>query len=265
MSETNRREFLASSAALGGAFALSTLPGVAGAQTTKPATRAAMGHMGHMGQMGAGLKDLVPGATDGEGNYVLPPLGYPYNALEAAIDEQTMRLHHDKHHQGYVNGLIAAEKKLAESRQSGDFDLIQHWSRKAAFNGGGHFLHTIFWDCMGGEEMGAPPTGEIKKQIDEDFGGVEPMWAHFKAASKGVEGSGWGILAWSFPAEKLIILQGMNQQLLTQWAIVPLLVLDVWEHSYYLRYQNNRGAYVEAFPKVVNWTKIAKRYEIVRG
>ncbi len=238
------------------------LNSMASAQTTRPSTKPMDGMHG---MMHGPMKDLVPGAVDDQGNYVLPPLPYPYDAVSAAIDEQTMRLHHDKHHQGYVNGLINAEKKLAEARQSGDYSLVEYWSREAAFNGAGHFLHAIFWDSMGPEGMGGRPSGDFAKAIERDFGSFDAMVAHFTAASKSVEGSGWGIMAYSLPADKLIILQALNHQMLSQWAVIPLLVIDVWEHAYYLRYQNNRGAYVDNFPKVINWKRVGQRFDIARG
>jgi len=254
--ELNRRDFLVAGAVAGGAAALSALsPGSASAHTTDSAHS---------------LMNLVPGAIDGSGAYVLPPLRYGYDAVKEVIDEETMRLHHDKHHAGYVAGLIAAEKALAEARAAGNFDLVDHWSRQSAFHGGGHFLHCLFWDSIGppddGEgSMGGKPTGDLAKAIDRDFGGFDAMWSHLAAASKRVEGSGWGLLAFSFAAQKLVILGAQNQQLNTQWGIVPILGIDVWEHAYYLKYKNNRGAYVDAFPAIINWVHVAEKYALARG
>jgi Fe-Mn family superoxide dismutase len=107
------------------------------------------------------------------------------------------------------------------------------------------------------------PSDLLKTGIERDFGGMEPMLAQFKAAAKAVEGAGWGLLAYSIAAGKLVILQAQNQQLLTQWACLPLLALDVWEHAYYLKYQNNRAAYVDAFPKIINWKGISERYKML--
>lgn len=252
MSEMNRRDLLAAGGVLGGAMALGALnPGRAQGQPM-------------VGDEHAMMK-LIPGAVDDEGNWTLPPLGYGYDAVEAAIDAETMRLHHERHHAGYVRGLITAEEKLAEARASGDFALVQHWSDQLAFNGGGHALHCIFWDCMGGEEMGGRPEGALAEAIERDFGSYDGMWGHFAAAAKGVQGSGWGLMVYNFAAGKLQIFQGQNQQLNTMWSMVPLLALDVWEHAYYLRYQNRRGAYVDAFPQVINWRKVGARYAVTAG
>ncbi len=251
MQELNRRDFMAAGAA-------ATL--VAGSLLSPSVASAAAAE-----SVAKNWKALVPGAVDAAGAYVLPPLAYAPGAVSEVIDEQTMLLHHDKHHAGYVKGLIAAEAALAEARKSGNFDLVEHWSRQVAFHGGGHMLHCIFWDCIGPENMGGKADGDLAKAIDASFGSFDAMWAHFANASKKVEGSGWGILAYSLAADRLVILQGQNQQLNTQWGVVPLLVLDVWEHAYYLKYQNNRGAYVDAFPKIINWKRIGDRYAILKG
>jgi len=199
--------------------------------------------------------------------HVLPPLPYAYEALEPHIDEQTMRLHHDKHHQSYVDGLNKAEDMLAQARSSGDFALVKHWEREAAFHGSGHFLHSIFWPNMAppGNGGGGEPTGELASQISRDFGSFAAFKAQFGAAAKAVEGSGWAILAWQPAGAQLVVLTSEKHQNLTQWGVVPLLVLDVWEHAYYLRYQNNRGAYVDAWWNVVNWADVAERLKAARS
>jgi len=191
--------------------------------------------------------------------HVLPPLPYDYNALEPHIDEQTMKLHHDIHYQGYVTGLNTAESKLDEARKNGDFAAVKHWSRELAFHGSGHFLHSIFWENMS-PKGGGKPAGELAAAIDKSFGSFESFAAQFKAAANAVEGSGWGILAYQPQTDNLVILQAEKHQNLTQWGVVPLLVLDVWEHAYYLKYQNKRPAYTEAFFHVINWNDAAKRY-----
>ena len=199
--------------------------------------------------------------------YELPPLPYAYDALEPYIDEQTMRLHHDKHHQSYVSGLNAALEKLEAARNSGDFSAIKALSRDVAFHGSGHFLHTVFWPNMApaGQGGGGEPDGELAAQIVKDFGSFENFKAQFGAASKAVEGSGWGLLVWEPNGGQLEVLTAEKHQNLTQWGVVPLLVLDVWEHAYYLKYQNNRGAYVDGFWNIVNWADVAERFKAARG
>ncbi len=192
----------------------------------------------------------------------LPPLPYPYDALEPYIDEETMHLHHDIHHKGYVAGLNRAEEKLAEARASGDLTLAKHWEREAAFHGSGHFLHSIFWTNMApaGEGGGGQPDGDLAAAIQKDFGSYDAFAAQFSAASAQVEGSGWGILAYRPVDGRLVVLQAEKHQNLTQWGVVPLLVLDVWEHAYYLKYRNKRADYVKAFFDVIHWSDVAARH-----
>ncbi|MEJ2209954.1 MAG: superoxide dismutase [Anaerolineae bacterium] len=196
----------------------------------------------------------------------LPPLPYSYDALEPYIDAQTMRLHHDIHHAGYVKGLNNAEDKLAKAREAGDFALVKHWSREAAFHGSGHLLHSIFWPNMiAASSAKAEPEGALAEAIDRDFGSFEAFKAQFQAASGAVEGSGWGILAYRPVDESLVVLTAEKHQNLTQWGVIPLLVLDVWEHAYYLKYQNRRGEYVQNFFNIINWDDVAARYDKARG
>jgi Fe-Mn family superoxide dismutase len=190
----------------------------------------------------------------------LPSLPYAYNALEPHIDEATMRLHHDKHHLAYVNGLNTAETKLAEAREKKDFSLVKHWEREAAFHGAGHFLHCIFWENMINEGQSGQPSPELASAINAKFGSHESFMAHFKAAGTAVEASGWVLLVKNKVTSQLDILTAEKHQNLGQWVVTPLLVCDVWEHAYYLKYQNNRAAYVEAFTKVINWKDVSKRF-----
>ncbi len=191
--------------------------------------------------------------------YELPPLPYPYDALEPHIDEQTMKLHHDLHHKSYVDGLNKALDQLQAAREGGDFGLVKHWEREAAFHGSGHFLHSIFWQNMG-PQKGGEPSGDLASQITKDFGSFEAFKKQFTAAAGAVEGSGWAMLVWEPTAGQLEVLTAEKHQNLTQWGVRPLLVLDVWEHAYYLKYQNKRAAYVEAWWNVVNWSDVAARF-----
>jgi len=197
--------------------------------------------------------------------YSLPELPYAYDALEPYIDAQTMQLHHDIHHQGYVNGANAALDKLEAARASGDFAAAKALSRALAFHASGHLLHSIFWPNMAPTGTGGAPSGPLADQLEVDFGGVDPFKAHFSAAAKSVEGSGWGILAWEPTAGQLLVLQAEKHQNLTAQGVTPLLVLDVWEHAYYLKYQNKRAAYVDNWWNVVNWHDVGARLEAARG
>lgn len=197
------------------------------------------------------------------GGHKLPPLPYAYNALEPYIDETTMRIHHDKHHQTYVDDLNKAELKLAEARRKNDFGLVKHWERELAFNGAGHYLHTLFWDTMtpGG---GGNPSGPLADQIAKDFGSFDAFKRQFSEAAGKVEGGGWAILVWSPRAHRLEILTAEKHQNLSQWDNVPILPLDVWEHAYYLKHQNKRADYVKDWWNVVNWPYATARFEEAR-
>lgn len=195
------------------------------------------------------------------GKHTLPELPYAYDALEPHIDEQTMRLHHDKHHLGYVNGLNKAEADLAAARESGDFSKIQDIERRVAFHGSGHVNHTLFWRNMCPAKDYKDPSGKLAEQINKDFGSFENFKAQFSAAAKAVEGSGWAFLVWSPEGNYLTTIAGENHQKQFVNNQIPLLVLDVWEHAYYLNYQNNRGAYVDAFWNIVNWENVAENFD----
>jgi Fe-Mn family superoxide dismutase len=223
---------------------------------------------GFLGSIGAGV--IAAPALGGwsaarempvtqSGEFVLPELPYPYEALEPHIDTETMRLHHDIHHAGYVKGLNNAMAKLDEARKSGDTSLLKHWSRELAFNGSGHFLHSIFWKNMS-PKGGGKPTGALAAAIERDFGGFDAFKVHFTGAAASVEGSGWGILGYHPAADRLLILQAEKHQDLTAQGVIPLLVLDVWEHAYYLKYQNMRGDYVNAFFNLISWADVAERF-----
>ena len=191
--------------------------------------------------------------------YELPKLPYAYDALAPVLEERIVRLHHDKHHAGYVNGLNAALGKLAKAREAGDMADIKALSREVAFHGSGHVLHTLYWNSMkpGGA---AEPEGTLREALDRDFGSLAKLQAQFTAAAKAVEGSGWATLAFEPMAKRLLVLQAENHEKLTIWGVTPLMVCDVWEHAYYLQYENRRADYVDAFWKIVDWAGTAQRF-----
>ncbi|MFC3882505.1 superoxide dismutase [Bacillus songklensis] len=193
------------------------------------------------------------------GRHRLPPLPYPYNALEPVISEETMRLHHDILHQRYVDGLNKAELEMQKARESGNFSLIKHWEREAAFHGSGHYLHTIFWNVMS-PRGGGKPSDQLSIAINNTFGSFEKFKKQFSEAAKNVEAVGWAILVWSPRPHRLEILTAEKHQNLTQWDVIPLLVLDVWEHAYYLQYKTERDKYVYNWWKIVNWSEVEQRF-----
>ena len=195
----------------------------------------------------------------------LPPLPYPYNALEPYYDERTLIPHHDKHHASYVKGLNAAEEKVQAMLASGDYANARGVTRELAFDGSGHILHSIFWTNMR-PDGGGEPTGMLADAINRDFGNVEAFTGLFLAASDSVQGSGWGILAYNPVFDSLIILGAEKHENLTQWGVIPILALDVWEHAYYLQYQNKRPEWTLAFvDHLVNWDDVAQRLDAAKS
>lgn len=193
------------------------------------------------------------------GKHTLPPLPYSYDALEPFIHHEIMLLHHDKHHKSYVDGLNKAEKEMQKARTTKNFELIKHWEREAAFHGAGHYLHTIFWSIMT-PKGGGKPSGMLMREINNAFGDFDHFKKHFSEAANNVEGVGWAIVVWSPRSRRLEILQAEKHQNLSQWDVVPILVLDVWEHAYYLQYQNDRKKYIENWWNIVNWREVERRF-----
>ncbi len=201
-----------------------------------------------------------------DGQYALPPLPYPYDALEPHIDATTMKLHHDVHHQGYVNGLNKTLTALKELRGPGEVDAAQleALQRNLTFNGGGHLLHTIFWGTMSPDGDGQP-QGPVAEAINRDFGSFDQFRTYFSNAATSVKGSGWGILAYEPVGDRLVVFGTNDHDLRMIAGSQPLLPLDVWEHAYYLKYQSKRGEYVQAWWNVVNWDAVNKLYQWVRS
>ena len=196
--------------------------------------------------------------------FELPPLPYDYAALEPAIDEATMKLHHDKHHQVYVtnlNGAIEKHPELASKTVEelvGDLASIPEDIRGVVRNhGGGHLNHTLFWETMG-PGGGGPPTGAIAEAIDAAFGDFESFKKTFNETTAKQFGSGWGWLV--YEGGKLKIVTTPNQDSPLSAGLYPILGNDVWEHAYYLKYQNKRPDYLAAWWSVVNWDEVNKRF-----
>jgi len=245
MEDLNRREMLRTGALAAAGLAIGSLTAKANAKEHGGASATAA---------------LLPGAFDADGRATLPALPYAADALEKAIDAQTMELHHGKHHKAYVDGFNGALDALAKAREANDFANVDVLSRRLAFHAGGHALHTLFWNSMS-PNGGGQPEGALAEAITRDFGSFDAFSAHFQAASRTVEGSGWGLLVYHLGSGRLLVQQAMNQQQLSMWAAFPLLPLDVWEHAYYLRYQNRRADYVKAFLDVIDWKAVGQRFE----
>ncbi|MDH6180931.1 Fe-Mn family superoxide dismutase [Microbacteriaceae bacterium SG_E_30_P1] len=195
--------------------------------------------------------------------YTLPELPYDYSALAPSISAEIMELHHSKHHQAYVTGANAALAGLAAARDAGDLANVNKLEKDLAFNLGGHVNHSIFWTNMS-PDGGDKPTGDLESAIDDTFGSFDKFTAHFTAAAMGVQGSGWAALMWDSIGKNLIINQFFDQQANFAAGTVPLLLLDVWEHAYYLDYKNVRADYVKAFWNIANWANVQERFSVAR-
>lgn len=192
--------------------------------------------------------------------YTLPELDYDYAALEPHISGKIMELHHSKHHQAYVTGANAALENLAAAREAGDFSKINQFEKDLAFNLGGHTNHTVFWKNLSPDGGGAP-EGEIAAAIDDAFGSFENFKKQFTAAATGIQGSGWAVLAYDTISGSLRTFQLYDQQQGVPVATVPLFMLDMWEHAFYLDYLNVKADYVKAIWNIVNWQDVNERLE----
>lgn len=195
-------------------------------------------------------------------NYSLPELNYDYSALEPHISARIMELHHSKHHQAYVTGANAALEAMAEARASNNFAALPKLQKDLAFNLGGHVNHSVFWKNLA--PSSGTPEGELAAAINEYFGSFDAFKAHFTAAAIGIQGSGWAYLAWDALGNRLIIGQLYDQQGNIALGNVPLLMLDMWEHAFYLDYQNVKADYVKAFWNIINWEDVAARFGSVK-
>lgn len=195
--------------------------------------------------------------------YTLPDLPYDYSALEPYISGKIMELHHDKHHQAYVNGANQALEQIHDAAESGNVAQSNLLEKNLAFNLAGHKNHTIFWNNMA-PAIDQEPTGELKAAIEEQFASFEGFKTYFGSMCAGIQGSGWAVLAWDSLGERLITLQMYDHQSNLPVTIFPLVMLDLWEHAYYLDYLNNRANYVESWWHIVNWEDASKRFNEVR-
>lgn len=197
-------------------------------------------------------------------DYTLPDLPYDYAALEPHISGKIMELHHDKHHKTYVDGANTALEKLAEARDKETIGTtVNLFEKNLAFNLAGHVNHSVFWPNMS-PNGGDRPDGELAAAIDEFFGGFDGFNAHFSASATGIQGSGWSVLAWDSLGQKLLICQLYDHQGNLPVGLTPLLLLDMWEHAFYLQYQNVKADYVKAWWNVVNWADVAQRFDAAK-
>jgi Fe-Mn family superoxide dismutase len=175
------------------------------------------------------------------------------------MDEETLHLHYTYHHGGAVKGANQDLAKIREALDQNDFGLSDYWTQKMAHHVSSHVLHTIFWTNLTNKKT--DPKGALLKSIEKDFGTFDRLKGLLAQISKSVTGSGWGILGYQPYADQLVVLQCENHEKLTQWGVIPLLVIDVWEHAYYLKYKNKRADFVDTLFNIINWDNVAERLQ----
>ncbi len=204
--------------------------------------------------------------ADANGNFIQQPLPYSENFLEPYMDAETLHLHYTFHHGGATKAankdLQMIKKALDENlpaAQAGNLETVDFWTKKLAYHSSSHILHSIFWTNLTNKKTS--PTGDLLKRIEKNFGSFDKLKALIAATSKNVDGNGWGILAYQPYSDSLTVLQCENHEKLTQWGAIPLLVIDVWEHAYYLKYKNKRTDFVDALFNIINWDNAAQRLD----
>jgi superoxide dismutase, Fe-Mn family len=231
-----RNEFLKSSVILGGASLLPT--NSVFSQSLKE----------------GGLDKL----TDADGNFALQPLPYSETFLEPSMDQETLHLHYTFHHGDAVKAANVDLANIKKAIDANTLDTVDYWTKKLSFHLSSHILHTIFWTNL--TKKKSDPSGDLLKQIEKDFGSYDKLKVLIAKTSKGVDGNGWGILGYQPYTRKLTVLQCENHEKLTQWGVIPILVIDVWEHSYYLKYRNRRAEFVDNLFPIINWDNVAARF-----
>lgn len=195
--------------------------------------------------------------------YSLPDLDYDYSALEPAYSSELLELHHGVHHAGYVDGINETLANLEEARSSEDFSSINALQKNLAFNLSGHVLHSLLWKNLS-PDGGGEPDGELGAALEKHFGSTDAFRAQLTEAAKKLQGSGWAVLAWEPVGERLIVEQVYDHQGNSGAGTVPILVLDMWEHAYYLQYRTGKDDWIDAYWQMVDWSDVAGRYESLR-
>ena len=195
--------------------------------------------------------------VDVNGNYLQQALPYSENFLEPYMDAETMHLHYTFHHGGAVKAANKDTAMIKKALDDNNLETVDFWTKKLAYHFSSHVLHSIFWTNLTNKKTS--PTGDLLKRMEKDFGSYDRIKSLIAETSKNVDGNGWGIVAYQPYSDSLTVLQCENHEKLTQWGCIPLLVIDVWEHAYYLKYKNKRTDFVDALFNLINWDNAAQR------
>lgn len=236
----NRKDFLKKTAIIGGASIL-------------PANSVFSASLQH-----SGMDKL----TDAQGHFALQSLPYSENFLEPHMDEETLHLHYTFHHGDAVKAANKDLEMIQKALDESNVETVDYWTKKLSYHLSSHILHTIFWTNLTNQK--SDPKGELIQQIEKDFGSYDKLKLLISKTSKGVDGNGWGILGYHPSTGKLTVLQCENHEKLTQWGVIPILVIDVWEHSYYLKYRNRRAEFVDNLFPIINWDNVAERFSAAK-
>ncbi|MCX6221185.1 MAG: superoxide dismutase [Bacteroidia bacterium] len=197
--------------------------------------------------------------TDSEGNFVLQSLPYSENFLEPFVDAETMHLHYTYHHGGAVKGANKDLQMIKKALDENNLETVDFWTKKLAYHFSSHVLHTIFWTNLSNKQTS--PKGKLLSYFEKNFGSFDKLKLYLTSTSKNVDGNGWGIMGYQPYSDSLVVMQCENHEKLTQWGVIPLLVIDVWEHAYYLKYKNKRNDFVDAIFPLLNWDNVALRLD----
>jgi Fe-Mn family superoxide dismutase len=195
--------------------------------------------------------------VDEKGEFALQPLPYQYDFLEPYMDAETVNLHHTFHHGGAAKAANKDLQMIRKAMDENNFETADYWTKKLSYHFSSHALHTVFWTNLTNKKT--DPKGDLLKKIEKDFGSYDKLKSYIAATSKNVDGNGWGILAYQPYSDRLSVIQCENHEKLVQWGAVPLLVIDVWEHAYYLKYKNKRADFVDALFNIINWENVEQR------
>lgn len=195
--------------------------------------------------------------ADANGNFIQQPLPYNENFLEPYMDAETLHLHYTFHHGGAIKGANKDIAMIKKALDDNNLETVDYWTKKLSYHSSSHILHSIFWTNLTNKQT--QPKAELLKRIEKSFGNYDKLKGYIAETSKNVDGNGWSILAYQPFNDSLTLIQCENHEKLIQWAAIPLLVIDVWEHAYYLKYKNKRTDFVDALFNIINWDNVAQR------
>ncbi len=197
--------------------------------------------------------------VDADGKFTLAPLPYKEDFLEPFMDGETLHLHHEFHHGGAVTGANKDRDQIAQAVANGDNAMMEHWNKKLSYHFGSHLLHSIFWTNLTSRKN--EPSASLLQRIEASFGSFDNLKKQLATTAKSIDGNGWGVLVYQPYTGRMAVTPCENHEKLMQWSAIPLLVVDVWEHAYYLKHRNRRADFVDALFAIIDWDNVAMRLD----